>query len=111
MLLAAEHAFGSRRLGPWVIHVQGPPGEQPIACPGKPFAALWCPRDVAARIPIDEMRRVFDEHYREILGAVTLVTGSRAVAEDSVNEAIARAWERGEGIQHLNLGAGIGRPR
>lgn len=53
-------------------------------------------------MPIDQMRWFFDEHYREILGAVTLVTGSRAVAEDSVNEAIARGWERSEGIQQLN---------
>ena len=48
------------------------------------------------------MRCFFDEHYPDVLGAVTLVSGSRAVAEDAVNEAVARAWERGEGIQHLN---------
>ena len=36
---------------------------------------------------------------------MALVSGSRAVAEDSVQEALARAWERserGERIEHLN---------
>jgi RNA polymerase sigma-70 factor, ECF subfamily len=51
---------------------------------------------------VDGLRCFFDEHYREVLGAVTLVTGSRAVAEDAVNEAVARAWERREGIEQLN---------
>jgi RNA polymerase sigma-70 factor (ECF subfamily) len=34
--------------------------------------------------------------YPRLIAAVALVAGSRAVAEDAVQEAIARAWERSE---------------
>jgi RNA polymerase sigma-70 factor (ECF subfamily) len=34
--------------------------------------------------------------YPRIVGAVALVAGSRAAAEDAVQEALARAWERAE---------------
>ena len=54
------------------------------------------------RISVDELRRFFDEDYRQILGAVTLVTGSRVVAEDAVNEAIARCWEKRDRVQQMN---------
>jgi RNA polymerase sigma-70 factor (ECF subfamily) len=40
----------------------------------------------------------FDEFYRDgyarLVGAVGLVTGSRAEAQDAVDEAVARAWEQ-----------------
>ena len=48
---------------------------------------------------------VLDEHavrvflaadYPRIVGAVALVAGSRAAAEDAVAEALARAWERSD---------------
>lgn len=42
--------------------------------------------------------------YRRLVGAVTVVTGSPAAAEDAVQEAFARAWERsrrGETFTHL----------
>jgi RNA polymerase sigma-70 factor (ECF subfamily) len=51
---------------------------------------------------IHELRVFYDDHYRDVVGAVTLVTGSRVIAEDAVNEAVARAWERCDGIQQRN---------
>lgn len=69
---------------------------------GKPNACLWCPRDVATRLTSDDIRTFFDGPYRDILAAVALVTGSRPAAEDAVHEALARAWERGDGIDHLD---------
>ena len=46
----------------------------------------------------DRARAEFEELYRHayprLVAAVTLLTGSRAVAEDAVQEAFARAWNR-----------------
>lgn len=42
--------------------------------------------------------------YARVVGAVTLTTGSTAAAEDAVQEAVVRAWERserGERIERL----------
>ena len=36
-----------------------------------------------------------------LIGAVTLVTGSRSAAEEAVQEALARAWERAERGVHI----------
>lgn len=69
---------------------------------GKPLGPVWCPTGVGRRMSIGELRVFFDDHYRDVVGAVALVTGSHAVAEDAVNEAVARAWERGDGIQQVN---------
>jgi RNA polymerase sigma-70 factor (ECF subfamily) len=56
-----------------------------------------------ARLTSDDLRSFYDTHYRGVLGAVTLVTGSRPAAEDVVHEALARAWERGgDGIERLD---------
>jgi DNA-directed RNA polymerase specialized sigma24 family protein len=43
---------------------------------------------------LDEVaiRAFLDTEYARVLGAVALVTGSRAAAEDAVAEALARAW-------------------
>lgn len=54
------------------------------------------------RLTNDDLRSFYDTHYGRVLGVLTLVTGSRAAAEDVVHEAVARAWERGDHIEHLD---------
>ena len=41
-----------------------------------------------------ELREFVHMHYPRLVGALALVCGSRATAEDVVQEALARAWER-----------------
>jgi RNA polymerase sigma-70 factor (ECF subfamily) len=43
-----------------------------------------------------ELRDFLRERYPRLVGAVALVTGDLASAEDAVQEAIVRAWERTE---------------
>jgi RNA polymerase sigma-70 factor, ECF subfamily len=43
-----------------------------------------------------ELRGFLRDHYPRLVGAVALVTGDAASAEDAVQEAIVRAWERSE---------------
>jgi len=43
-----------------------------------------------------ELREFLRERYARLVGAVALVTGDAASAEDAVQEAIVRAWERTE---------------
>jgi RNA polymerase sigma-70 factor (ECF subfamily) len=43
-----------------------------------------------------ELRDFLREHYARLVGAVALVTGDLASAEDAVQEAIVRAWERSD---------------
>ncbi len=43
-----------------------------------------------------ELRTFLRERYPRLVGAVALVTGDVASAEDAVQEAIVRAWERTE---------------
>jgi RNA polymerase sigma-70 factor (ECF subfamily) len=43
-----------------------------------------------------ELREFLRERYPRLVGAVALVTGDAAAAEDAVQEAIVRAWERSE---------------
>lgn len=53
----------------------------------------------------DEWIRDFiEQEYRQVVGTVQLVCGSRALAEDAVQEAVARAWEqriRGQTIDRI----------
>ena len=57
---------------------------------------------MGVRLTNDDLRSFYDAHYGRVLGVVTLVTGSRAAAEDVVHEAVARAWERGDRIERLD---------
>jgi RNA polymerase sigma-70 factor (ECF subfamily) len=53
----------------------------------------------------DDIRRFIDDGYAKVVGTVAVVCGSRAAAEDAVQEAIVRAWqrsERGERIERLD---------
>lgn len=57
---------------------------------------------------IDEaaIREFLATQYPRLVAAVALVAGSRAAAEDAVQEALARAWERSQrGEQIESLGA------
>ncbi len=52
----------------------------------------------------DRIRAFVGEEYRQVVATVELVCGSLPTAEDSVQEALARAWERevrGEDIRSL----------
>jgi RNA polymerase sigma-70 factor (ECF subfamily) len=52
----------------------------------------------------DRIRTFVDGEYRQVVATVALVCGSVATAEDSVQEALARAWEqtaRGKEIERL----------
>lgn len=45
----------------------------------------------------DRLRAFVDGEYRQVVATVELVCGSLATAEDAVQEALARAWEREAG--------------
>jgi RNA polymerase sigma-70 factor (ECF subfamily) len=54
------------------------------------------------------LRTFVDEEYRQVVATVELVCGSLATAEDAVQEAMARAWEReSRGDQIDRLGAWV----
>ena len=40
--------------------------------------------------------------YPRLVGAIALISGSRATAEDAVQEALARAWERSKRGEHID---------
>ncbi len=49
-----------------------------------------------------EIRDFVDRHSQRVVGALTLMTGDRATAEDAVQEALVKAWlHDGEPIQQL----------
>lgn len=43
-----------------------------------------------------ELQAFVERHYRQVVGSVTLITGDRATAEDAVQEALVKAWKRGD---------------
>src|SRR5262249_16970247 len=76
---------------------------QPPALPRRPRLERAGDREGA--VDEVELRRFLSEHYPRLVGAVALVTGDVASAEDAVQEAIVRAWERterGEGVVALD---------
>ena len=60
--------------------------------------------------PLDEadVREFLAADYPRMVAAVALVAGSRAAAEDAVAEALARAWERSERGETIDVAAGVG---
>src|SRR4029077_14477979 len=59
-------------------------------------AMAWGVLGSGGRMDETELRQFLREDYPRLVGAVALVTGDLATAEDAVQEAIARAWERTE---------------
>lgn len=53
-----------------------------------------------------EIERCIDEEYKRLVVVVSLVTGSTPLAEEAVQEAFARAWERSERGQEFDHLAG-----
>ena len=73
-----------------------------------PDAGSGAPRRARTRgavnVDDDRLRSFVDGEYRQVVATVELVCGSLATAEDAVQEALARAWERetrGETIDRL----------
>jgi RNA polymerase sigma factor (sigma-70 family) len=59
---------------------------------------------------VDEwiLRRFVDTEYGRLVGAMTAIFGGRAAAEDAVQEALIRAWERAERGERIeSLGAWV----
>jgi RNA polymerase sigma factor (sigma-70 family) len=59
---------------------------------------------LGGQVDDDRIRDFVDGEYAKVVATVALVCGSVATAEDSVQEALARAWERldrGDGIDRL----------
>jgi RNA polymerase sigma-70 factor (ECF subfamily) len=54
-------------------------------------------------VPTDEsaIREFLAMRYPRLVAALALMSGSRPAAEDAVQEALARAWERGERGEHI----------
>lgn len=57
---------------------------------------------MAGDVTEEELKGFFVGSYSQVLRVVTLVTGSRSAAEDTVHEALARAWEHRGPIDHLD---------
>jgi len=50
-----------------------------------------------------QIREFLATEYPRLVGALALIAGSRAVAEDAVQEAVARAWERSDRGERINV--------
>lgn len=61
-----------------------------------------------ANVGDERLREFVDGEYQQVVATVALVCGSAAAAEDAVQEAMARAWEKSEaGADIRNLAAWI----
>jgi RNA polymerase sigma-70 factor (ECF subfamily) len=76
-----------------------------VAAPTRvPSAAPRQARTHGGHVDDDRIREFVDGEYARVVATVALVCGSVATAEDSVQEALARAWQRlehGDGIDRL----------
>src|SRR4029079_5771562 len=69
-----------------------------------PSAARRRAQTLGGHVDDDRIRDFVDGEYAKVVATVALVCGSVATAEDSVQEALARAWERldrGDDIDRL----------
>jgi RNA polymerase sigma-70 factor, ECF subfamily len=67
---------------------------------------LWDPSCVwwvmeATILDEAELRMFLAQSYARLVAGVTMIAGSRAAAEDAVQEALARAWERSDRGEHI----------
>jgi len=66
-----------------------------VAAPtGVPSATRRRAQTLGGQVDDDRIREFVDGEYTKVVATVALVCGSVATAEDSVQEALARAWER-----------------
>lgn len=68
----------------------------------EPFAELGRLTVVGMVADEADLRRFLDQSYARILRTVTFASDSRAAAEDSVHEAVARGWARRSEIEHFD---------
>jgi RNA polymerase sigma-70 factor (ECF subfamily) len=75
-----------------------------VAAPPGVRSTARGPRALGGQVDDEPIRAFLDGEYARVVATVALVCGSVATAEDSVQEALARAWERldrGDGIDRL----------
>ena len=65
-----------------------------VAAPPGVRSAARRPRALGGQVDDEPIRSFLDGEYARVVATVALVCGSVATAEDSVQEALARAWER-----------------
>jgi RNA polymerase sigma-70 factor (ECF subfamily) len=64
--------------------------------------------DTRPNVDNERLRAFVDGEYHQVVATVELVCGSLPAAEDAVQEAMARAWEKGDGGREIrNLAAWI----
>ncbi len=56
--------------------------------------ALAARPDSAAKRRAAEIEAFLEQHSQRLVGALTLITGSRATAEDALQDALVKAWDR-----------------
>ncbi len=70
---------------------------------GKPDRPARRPSGVRRDSMPEELERFFVSSYGRMVGAITLVCRDRFTAEDVVNEALVRAWERSTRAGHAPI--------
>jgi RNA polymerase sigma-70 factor (ECF subfamily) len=74
-----------------------------VAAPtGVPSATRRRAQTLGGQVDDDRIREFVDGEYAKVVATVALVCGSVAAAEDAVQEALARAWERLDRGDHID---------